>query len=61
MGKVIYDDDGNIDWNANGWPVPNDTYDANLDGYTTEGMPNDIFDIWQQECEELDIDWSADY
>ena len=54
---IIYDENGNIDWNANGWPKPNDVYDSELDGYSTEGMPNDIFDVWLEECEELDTDW----
>lgn len=61
MDSIIRDEDGNIDWNANGWPEPNPTYDTEYDGYSLENMPDYIFDIWQAECDELDIDWSADY
>jgi hypothetical protein len=61
MDSVIYNPDGTIDWNANGWPEPNGSYDGNLDGYSTENMPDEIFDQWNEECMELDIEWSADY
>lgn len=52
-------DNNTIDWNANGWPEPNVEQDTNLDGYSTEGMPDDIFDIWLEECYSL-AEWSVD-
>lgn len=61
LDRIIYFSDGTIDWNSNGWPEPNDLYDPQYDGYDTAGMPNEIFEIWEDECEKLDIGWSADY
>ncbi len=52
---------GNIDWHANGWPEPNpgaDTYEA---GYSIKGMPDDIFNLWMDECDMLDDGWEADW
>lgn len=61
MEEIILNDDGTIDWNANGWPEPNSEYDSDYDGYSVEGMPDDIFEIWEEACSELDIDWSSDF
>lgn len=59
MDDVIYDDDGAIDWNANGWPEPNLGAETNYDGYSADGMPDDLFDIWLDECQQLS-DWGID-
>lgn len=61
MNDIIYDDDGNVDWNANGWPEPNPGADASMDGYSIEGMPDDIFDQWINECDNLDTGWEVDW
>lgn len=61
MDDVIYNADGSIDWNANGWPEPNPLSDPNYDEYSIDGMPDDIFEVWQGECDDLSTDWSADY
>jgi len=59
MGDVIYYSNGTIDWNSNGWPEPNPGADTDMDGYTTDTMPDDIFDQWLSECDDLDC-WGAD-
>ena len=59
MGSIIFDKNGNIDWNANGWPEPNPGANSVVDGYSTDTMPDDIFDIWIAECNEEE-DWGAD-
>lgn len=53
MDDIIYNSDGTVDWTANGWPEPNPygLMDDDVD------MPDDIFDIWQSECE---YDWGID-
>ncbi len=61
MDEIIYDSNGEIDWNANGWPEPNAGYDPGYDGYSTEGMPDDIFDAWYDLCGMLDVGWSSDW
>lgn len=61
MYEIIYDTNGEIDWNANNWPEPNSEYDTGYGGYSIDGMPDDIFEIWEEACSELDIDWSSDF
>lgn len=61
MPDIVYDEDGSIDWNANGWPNPNPLVDPEFEGYDVESMPDDIFELWQSECEEMETDWSADW
>lgn len=61
MGGVVYYSDDGIDWNANGWPEPNPGRRSEVDGYSILGMPDDIFDQWLEECDELDGGWEADY
>lgn len=51
---------GEIDWNENGWPVPNSYEDPDYEGYSIEGMPDDIFDIWLMECQNMIDDWGSD-
>lgn len=58
---LIYDENGNIDWNANGWPEPNPEGLSMVNGLNTSGMPDDIFDIWQNECDNLDTGWEVDW
>lgn len=60
MKDIIMTPDGNIDWNANGWPEPNAEGLSEVDGYSTNGMPNEVFDEWQALCWELDWDWTID-
>lgn len=57
MDNIIRNSDGSIDWEANGWPEPNPY--GMTDGYDIEDMPDDIFEIWQEECEAFD-DWNVD-
>lgn len=59
--KVIYDSDGNIDWTANGWPEPNPGAETYSNGLSIDSMPNDIFDIWMNECDELEDSWEVDW
>lgn len=61
MEEIIYNSDGAIDWNANGWPEPNPEHNLNADGFDSTDMPDDIFEIWEYECDDMDIDWSSDY
>jgi hypothetical protein len=61
MDNVICNPDGSIDWNANGWPEPNPGAETMVDGYSTNGMPSDIFDMWMDECDELETGWSIDW
>ena len=61
MNDIIYDEDGNVDWNANGWPEPNPGAETRLNGYTIDGMPDDIFDMWMDECDDLDSGWEVDW
>lgn len=60
LKKIILDSNGNIDWEANGWPKPNAEHLSMLNGLTTNGMPDDIFDEWWNECDNLDTGWSID-
>lgn len=53
------DDESGIDWHANGWPEPNIGAETNYEGYSADGMPDDIFDIWMAECQDL-ADWGID-
>lgn len=59
--NVIYDENGEIDWEANGWPEPNPGAETKVNGFTTDGMPNDIFDQWMDECDDLETGWSVDW
>lgn len=59
MPSIIFDEDGNIDWNANGWPEPNAGADGEVDGYSIEGMPDDIFDMWLEMCTSSE-DWGVE-
>lgn len=60
--NIICYPDGSIDWNANGWPEPNPGSETDDGEYTTDDMPNDIFDAWLAECDEMyDDNWSVDY
>lgn len=61
MINIKYTKDGDIDWNANGWPEPNPGAEANLNGFSTGGMPDDIFDIWMDECDKLEDGWEVDW
>lgn len=61
MDDIIYDKDGDIDWNANGWPEPNPGAETMENGYSIAGMPDDIFDQWMDECDELDTGWEVDW
>ena len=61
MENVILSPDGSIDWNKNGWPNPNSAMDANYEGYSTESMPDDVFDLWQTECENMEDEWEIDW
>lgn len=61
MDEILYTIDGEIDWNANGWPEPNSEYDSEHGGYSIEGMPDYVFDIWEEQCAMSDIDWSSDF
>ena len=56
MDDIIRHADGSIDWHANGWPEPNPSYEDE-DEYSVVDMPDDIFEIWESECDELDVDW----
>lgn len=60
MSDIIMMSDGEIAWHANGWPVPNPYEDAEYEGYSAEGMPDDIFDIWLMECQNMSEDWGSD-
>lgn len=51
--NIIFTDDDNIDWHANGWPEPNPDGIPYEDDYTLDGMPDEIFDEWQLACDEL--------
>lgn len=53
MMDVICTDEGGIDWHANGWPEPNMGTETTYEGYSADGMPDDVFDIWLDECYEL--------
>lgn len=53
------DNDNRIDWHANGWPEPNVGAETTYEGYSADGMPDDIFDIWLEECYAL-AEWSVD-
>ena len=53
------DDENGIDWHANGWPEPNCGAETTYEGYSADGMPDDIFDIWLEECYAL-AEWSVD-
>ena len=53
---IITDSNGNIDWKANGWPEPNPEAQTMIDGLSTHGMPNDVFNQWLDECDAL-VDW----
>lgn len=58
---IICYEDGSINWNANGWPEPNAGSETSDGKYSTDDMPNDIFDEWLSECDELfDENWSVD-
>lgn len=59
MADIVFNKYGDIDWNANGWPEPNPGGVADIDGYTTDTMPDDVFDIWITLCNE-DEDYGAD-
>lgn len=59
--KIIYDENGNIDWNANGWPEPNPGAETYSNGMNIDSMPNDIFDIWMNECDRLEDNWEVDW
>lgn len=59
--NIIYDENGEIDWEANGWPEPNPGAETKVNGFTTDGMPNDIFDQWMDECDDLETGWSVDW
>lgn len=62
MTKIIYDDHGSVDWNANGWPEPNVGAETDDGVYTTEGMPDDVFDLWLAECDNMmDNGWEVDW
>lgn len=61
MADIVFNKDGDIDWNANGWPEPNPGADGEKDGYSIEGMPDKIFEEWMNECELLTTDWEADW
>ena len=61
MENIILSHNGDIDWNANGWPEPNPAMDANYEGYSTDSMPDDIFDQWQNECENMEDEWEIDW
>ncbi len=56
MGNIIFDKNGNIDWNANGWPVPTPGGIGEIDGYNIDDMPDEVFDIWITECNEMEDD-----
>ena len=60
MDEIIYNEDGTINWNENGWPEPNPGMDMNYEGYSTDDMPNDIFDQWLEDCDNLFTDWGVD-
>ncbi len=62
MIDIIYDDDGHIDWIANGWPEPNAEESMNDGERSTEDMPDDIFEIWLEECRWAeDNGWEVDW
>lgn len=60
MDEIIYDSDGNIDWNANGWPDPNPGAETDDGEYSIDGMPDDIYDQWMEECDELYDVWEME-
>lgn len=52
---LIADENGDIDWNANGWPEPNPFYLMDLDEIDDpQPMPDEIMDIWEYACEQCD-------
>ena len=59
--KIKLTKSGDIDWNANGWPDPNPEGLSMVNGLSTAGMPDDIFDQWQNECDNLDVGWEVDW
>ncbi|MBO5629422.1 MAG: hypothetical protein J5965_10155 [Aeriscardovia sp.] len=61
MSDIIRTADGDIDWEANGWPEPNPGAEPRMNGLSIEGMPDDIYNIWMDECDDLDIDWGVDW
>ena len=48
MMDVICTDEGGIDW-----PEPNMGTETTYAGYSADGMPDEVFDIWLDECYEL--------
>ena len=60
MESVIYNKNGDVDWNANGWPEPNPASLGEDGEFSIEGMPDEIFDIWLMECESLGEEYSID-
>lgn len=61
MIHVILNSDGTINWNANGWPDPNPEGLANDGYFSTEGMPEEVFEEWEALCDNLNEDWSIDW
>lgn len=61
MADIIYNSDGSIDWEANGWPEPNPGAETRVNGLSIDGMPDDIYNQWMDECDELDIGWEVDW
>ncbi len=61
MSDVVRYPNGDINWHANGWPEPNPGAETRLNGFTTDGMPDDIFVQWMDECDELDEGWEVDW
>lgn len=64
MPDIITNPDGSIDWNANGWPEPNPFMiydeDETESGVSLERMPDDIFDVWINECQNEEIEGAID-
>lgn len=60
MDDIIYDSDGNIDWNANGWPEPNPGAETDDGEYCIDGMPDDIYDMWMDMCDEMFDVWEME-
>ncbi len=61
MNDVIRYCNGDINWNENGWPEPNAGSETDDGQFNTDDMPDDIFEIWQSECDDMyDENWSVD-